>query len=337
MAEVDSNGNSTSPAAPAVGHAVAHVAAPVIAIVGPTGSGKSALALHVAEIFSGEIINCDSLQLYRGFDIGTAKTPPHARRGIPHHLFDVLDPVMRYSAGDYARAARAVLRDVSARKKLPVIVGGTGFYLRALFDGLPELPGREDGLRAKLEEREQRRTGSLHRLLTRLEPEAAARIHPRDTQKLMRALEVRVLTRVSIPPPAAAEPLTGYRALVLGLSPERARLAEAIKTRTQEMFRAGSIGGGLIEEVSGLLARGCTGEEKPFESLGYQQALAHLRGEISLEDAVASTEIGTRQYAKRQWTWFRRDPRVQWLEGFGGDAEVIERCLARVREFLRDP
>lgn len=311
---------------------------PLITIVGPTGSGKSALALHVAEVFSGEIVNCDSLQLYRGFDTGTAKTPPHARRGIPHHLFDVLEPAERYSAGDYARAARAVIKDVSALKKLPVIVGGTGFYLRALFDGLPPLPGREEGLRAKLAAREQRRPGSLHRLLTRLEPDAAARIHANDTQKLMRALEVRVLTRRAMPPPDAAEPLTGYRTLVLGLSPERVRLAEAIKTRTQEMFRGGLIEGlpgpGLIEEVSALLAQGCTGAEKPFESLGYKQALAHLRGTLSLENAITSTEIETRQYAKRQWTWFRRDPRVQWLEGFGGDAEVIERCLARVRKFM---
>jgi tRNA dimethylallyltransferase len=332
MAEVDSSPLVADPL----------VADPLVAIVGPTGSGKSALALRVAEIFSGEIINCDSLQLYRGFNIGTAKTPPLARRGIPHHLFDVLDPAVRYSAGDYARAARAVLRDVSARKKLPVIVGGTGFYLRALFDGLPELPGREEGLRAKLAEREQRRPGSLHRLLTRLEPEAASRIHARDTQKLMRALEVRLLTGGAIPPPAAAEPLTGYRALVLGLSPERARLAQAIKTRTQEMFRAGAPN--LIEEVRGLLAQGCTGPactgpactgmEKPFESLGYKQALAHLRGAISLEDAIASTEVETRQYAKRQWTWFRRDRRVQWLEGFGGDAKVIGQCVARVREFV---
>jgi tRNA dimethylallyltransferase len=309
---------------------------PVVVIVGPTGSGKSALALRVAGTFSGEIINCDSLQLYRGFDIGTAKTPPAARRGIPHHLFDVLDPSERYSAGDYARAARTVLRDVSAGKKLPVIVGGTGFYLRALLDGLPPLPGREESVRTRLAVREQRRPGSLHRLLARLEPEAAGRIHVNDTQKLIRALEIRMLTRTAMPPPAAAEPLTGYGALILGLSPERARLAEAIHLRTLEMFHAG-----LLDEVRGLLERGCTaseksfdGTQKPFESLGYKQALAHLRARISLEEAIESTEIETRQYAKRQWTWFRRDPRVEWLEGFGGDAGVVERALARVREFL---
>jgi tRNA dimethylallyltransferase len=312
---------------------------PLLVIVGPTASGKSALALRVAEALSGEIINCDSLQLYRGFDIGTAKTPPAARRGIVHHLFDVLDPSDRYSAGDYARAARPVLKDVSARKKLPVIAGGTGFYLRALLDGLPPLPGREAALRARLAAREQSRPGSLHHLLTRLEPDAAARIHAHDIQKLMRTLEVRVLTRRALPPPEAAEPLTGYRTLMLGLSPLRSSLAEAIRVRTEKMFRAG-----LLDEVRGLLApppagKGCSGSEKPFESLGYKQALAHLRGGISLDQAITSTEIETRQYAKRQWTWFRRDPRVEWLEGlgtegFGSEAEVLSLALDRVWQFL---
>jgi tRNA dimethylallyltransferase len=310
-----------SPAAP--------LTAPLIAIVGPTGSGKSALALRVARAFSGEIVNCDSLQLYRGFDIGTAKTPPHVREGIPHHLLDVLDPPVRYSAGDYARSARAVLADISGSGKLPVIVGGTGFYLRALLDGLPPLPVREETLRVRLAAREQRRPGSLHRLLTRLDPQAASRIHRRDVQKVMRALEVRLLTGAALLPQQVAEPLAGYAPLILGLSPDRERLAEAIRARTARMFEAG-----LIEEVRGLLAHGCTGAEKPFESLGYRHALAFIQGRLTLPDAISQCEIETRQYAKRQWTWFRRDQRVHWLEGFGEDPEIAACALTLVRKFL---
>ena len=163
---------------------------PLVAIVGPTASGKSELALRVAAAFSGEIVNCDALQLYRGFDIGTAKTPAQARRGIPHHLFDVLDPKTGFSAGDYARAAREAIASISARGRLPVVVGGSGFYLRGLLEGLPALPARDESLRTRLSAREQRRPGALHRLLRRLEPAAAARIHPRDTQKVIRALEI---------------------------------------------------------------------------------------------------------------------------------------------------
>jgi tRNA dimethylallyltransferase len=303
--------------------------APLIAIVGPTGSGKSALALRISRTFSGEIVNCDSVQLYRGFDIGTAKTPPHAREGVPHHLLDVLDPSVRYSAGEYGRSARAAIADISARGNLPVIVGGTGFYLRALLDGLPPLPAREEALRFRLAEREQRRPGSLHRLLTRLEPQAANRIHQRDVQKTMRALEVRLLTGAALPPQQVAEPLAGYAPLILGLSPDRERLAEAIRIRTARMFEAG-----LIEEVRGLLARACTGAEKPFESLGYKHALAYVQGRLSLPDAISQCEIETRQYAKRQWTWFRRDQRVRWLEGFGEDPEIAACALTLVRKFL---
>jgi len=311
-------------------------AAPLIAIVGPTGSGKSALALRLAQACSGEIVNCDSLQLYRGFDIGTAKTPAPARSGIPHHLLDVLDPATRYSAGEYARSAGAVIADITVRGKLPVVAGGTGFYLRALLDGLPALPGREESLRVRLAAREQRRPGSLHRLLTRLEPQAAARIHQNDVQKTLRALELRLLTGVVLPPRHAGEPLTGYAPLILGLSPDRAQLVEAIRVRTRRMFDAGP-DSGLIGEVRGLLAQGCTGTEKPFESLGYKQALAYLQGRLALPDAIAQCEIETRQYAKRQWTWFRRDPRVQWLEGFGDDPRIAERALALVRDFLHIP
>jgi len=192
---------------------------PLVAIVGPTGAGKSSLALRVAEKFGGEIVNCDSLQLYRGLDIGTAKPSPSARREIPHHLLDVIEPQKSFSAGEYARMARECLREISSRGRLPVITGGTGFYLRGLLYGLPALPERDELLRARLSTREQRRPGSLHRLLRRFDPAAAARIHPRDVQKLIRALEVSLLTRAPLPPPASAEPLRGYRVLQIGLDP----------------------------------------------------------------------------------------------------------------------
>lgn len=285
--------------------------------------------MHLAALFAGEIVNCDSLQLYRGFDIGTAKTPAGERRGIPHHLFDVLDASVTCSAGEYAREARPVIREISRRGRLPMVVGGTGFYLRALLEGLPELPKRDEALRARLAEREKRRPGALHRLLSRLEPAAAARIHARDVRKLVRALEVRMLTGAPMPARESGAPLAGYRVLALGLAPDRARLHEALAARTEAMFARG-----LLEEVRGLLARGCTGREKPFESLGYKQALAHLRGEIPLAEAIASTMIETRQYAKRQLTWFRRDARIQWLEGFGTEDRVVHDAQALVRRFL---
>lgn len=287
-------------------------------IVGPTGSGKSALALCLAQQYGGEIVNCDSLQLYRGFDIGTAKTPPAERRGIPHHLFDVLTPRESYSAGEYAREARKVTAEIAGRGRLPIVVGGTGFYLRALLEGLPALPGRDERLRERLQERERLRPGSLHRLLTRLEPDAAARIHARDVQKTMRALEVRLLTQQALPPPTEARALEGYSVIKLGLDPDRAALQQRLEKRTRIMFQTG-----LIQEIQGLLAAGATGNEKPFEALGYKQALLHLRGSLALEQAVESTIVETRQYAKRQRTWFRRDPEIRWLCGFGEDPEIF--------------
>jgi tRNA dimethylallyltransferase len=307
---------------------------PLIAIVGPTGSGKSSLAIELACEFSGEIVNCDSLQLYRGFDVGTAKTPEATRRGVPHHLFDVLDDYrVAHSAGDYARLARAAIAEIASRGRVPIVVGGTGFYLRALLDGLPDLPGRDEVLRARLSAREKRRVGSLHRLLSRLEPASAGRIHANDVQKLIRALEVRMLTRDALPRPESAAPLTGYSVLKIGLDPDRAQLFARLDARVHAMFSSG-----LVEEVRGLLASGASGDEKPFESLGYKQALAYVREQMTLEEAIASTQIETRQYAKRQWTWFRRDAEVKWLRGFGVDpatmiqAKVIVSTIASNRD-----
>jgi tRNA dimethylallyltransferase len=302
---------------------------PLLAVVGPTGSGKSTLALHLAQCFTGEIINCDSLQLYRGFDIGTAKTPIADRGQILHHLFDVLLPEESYSAGEYARKAREIIAQVSARHRLPILVGGSGFYLRALLLGLPALPERDRHLRARLLSREQSRPASLHRILTRLDPKAAARIHSRDLQKTVRALEVRLLTRQPLPLPAEARPLEGYAVLQIGLNPGRDALYQRLEARTRAMFEHG-----LIAEVQALLAQGATGNEKPFESLGYKQALLYLRGSLSLEQAIASTVIETRQYAKRQWTWFRRDPEVHWLPGFGDSPEILAQAAALLRQHL---
>jgi len=302
---------------------------PLIVLVGPTGAGKTTLALSIAERFRGEVVNCDSLQLYRGFDIGAAKLPEADRRGIPHHMIDVLEPNRGYSAGDYARDARQTIAAISEREKLPVLAGGTGFYLRALWNGLPQLPSRDDALRNDLASRETARPGAIHRLLHRLDPDAARRIHSRDTQKLIRALEIRLLTRQSAPPADSAKPLAGYRALTIGLAPDRAVLYEILDARAREMFRCG-----LLEEVENLLAAGATGAEKPFESLGYKQTLKFLRGSISLEEAIASTQLETRQYAKRQMTWFRRDPATIWLQGFGHEPDIIDQSCALVHSFI---
>ncbi|MEP6960454.1 MAG: tRNA (adenosine(37)-N6)-dimethylallyltransferase MiaA [Acidobacteriota bacterium] len=305
---------------------------PLLIVAGPTGAGKSNLALHLAQAFSGELVNCDSLQLYRRFAIGTAKTPPSQRRGIPHHLFDALDPHMVHSAGDYSRLARTTVAEIAHRGKVPIIVGGTGFYLSAFLNGLPPLPPRDETLRQRLADREQRRPGSLHRILSRVDPASLRRIQPNDTQKLIRAIEIRILTRQTLPPASEASPLTGFRILKLGLDPNREALAKVIATRTAEMFESG-----LLDEVRDLLASGLTGTEKPFESLGYKQVLAHLRGELSLDDAVSLTEIGTRQYAKRQRTWFRRDPEIHWLPGFGANPEIVDRATELVKSFLAVP
>lgn len=285
--------------------------------------------MRVAETFGGEVVNCDSLQLYKGFNIGTAKISESERHSIPHHMIDVLDACQVYSAGDYARNARTAIAGISARGRLPVIAGGTGFYLRALLNGLPQLPGRDETLRSKLAAKEARRPGHLHRLLSRLDPAAAARMHARDTQKVIRALEIRILTHRSSPPSSASQPLAGYRTLKLGLNPDRAQLYQTLDARTAEMFRRG-----LVEEVRSLLAAGCGGDEKPFESLGYKQALAHIRGSMTMGEAVVSTQIETRQYAKRQWTWFRRDAEIFWLPGFGQSPSTIEQCVDLVRTYV---
>ncbi len=303
----------------------------VIAILGPTGAGKSELALSMAQRFSGEVVNCDSLQIYRYFDIGTAKLLPEARRGIPHHLIDILDPDQVFTAGEYARFARRVLDEVAARGRLSVVVGGTGFYFRAMVDGLFPGPSRDQGLRDRLSARERRRPGSVHRLLGRFDAESAARIHPHDFPKVVRALEVCLLTRR-----AASElyrqgrdALRGYHVLKIGLAPTRDQLYQRLDQRTEQMFH-----GGLVEEVRGILARGFPASAKPFESHGYRQALQLLNGELNLNEAIFYAQRNTRRYAKRQMTWFRQEQQMEWFSGFGDDPVTQQAAMDRASRFL---
>jgi tRNA dimethylallyltransferase len=304
-------------------------ARPLVAVAGPTGSGKSALALKISQNFGGEVVNCDSLQVYRYFDIGTAKLLPEERRGIPHHLMDIANPDQLFTAGEYGRLARAAIADISDRDRLPVIAGGTGFYLRALLDGLFEGPVRDQTLRDRLALRETRGPGSLHRLLRRLDAESAAKIHANDIPKVTRALEVCLVTRrpVSEMYREGRDALSGYRTLKIGLWPDRDALYENLDARCAAMFQ-----NGLVEEVKRILAMGYPSACKPFESHGYKQALQLLNGELTPKEAVFYAQRNTRNYAKRQMTWFRKEAGMVWLKGFGDAAE--EQALEDVRKFL---
>lgn len=304
---------------------------PLVAVVGPTGSGKSSLGLDIAGRFDGEIVNCDSIQLYRGFDIGAAKVPPAERRGIPHHMIDVADPTEPFTAGEYAARTRPLLREIAARGRLPVVVGGTGFYLRALIDGLFSGPARNDALRRRLEARERRRPGSLHRILKRLDARAAASIHRNDVKKTVRALEVCILARRPISElfGQGRDRLSGFRPLKIGLNPPRAELFARIDQRAAAMYSQG-----LVAEVRALLERGVPPDARPFESLGYRQALDHLQGRLTLEEALYHTRQRTRQYAKRQWTWFHHDKEVLWYPTFGDDARTRSAVLAAVGDYV---
>jgi tRNA dimethylallyltransferase len=306
------------------------IALPVV--LGPTGSGKSELGIRIAEELNGEIVNCDSVQIYRRFQIGTAKVAESERRGIPHHLIDLVEPGELFTAGDYARAGRTVLTEISGRGRIPVVVGGTGFYLRALLEGLSPGPPRQDALRARLLGREQKRHGSLHRILTRLDPAAAERIHRNDLNKTLRALEVRLLAGRPITRLFAEgrSPLQGFRPIKIGLSPERDLLYRKLDLRAAAMFQRG-----LMAEVRDLLASGVPAHAKPFESLGYQQALQAARGVITEEQAIESTQRETRRYAKRQVTWFRKEQDVHWLAGFGDEPQVVEQALTYIKNAIK--
>jgi tRNA dimethylallyltransferase len=303
----------------------------LVAILGPTGSGKTALSLALAERFDGEIVNCDSVALYRELQVGTAK-PTTAERGrAPHHLLDIADLNQDVTAGDYARRARTVLAEIRDRGHLPIIVGGTGLYLRALLDGLFAGPPRSEELRERLHERAQERgSAHLHDVLQRLDAAAAANIHPNDAPKLIRAIEVCLTSKSQMSElwKRGRDPLVEFRILRLGLDPDRNALYTRINERAKKMFD-----NGLIEEARQLRQK--YGDvARPLASLGYKQAVQHLRGEIDLKLAIWATQQAHRNYAKRQMTWFRREPDVHWLHGFGDEPEIQTRSAAAVNETL---
>lgn len=298
----------------------------LVVLLGPTASGKTALSLALAEKFNGEIVSCDSVAVYRGMEIGSAKPSPSERARAPHHLIDIYSPSEHSTAGDYARRAREAIRAIAARNHLPIVTGGTGLYLRALLDGLFPGPERSTKLRQRLERsRHKHGTAWLHRILNRLDPASAALIHPNDTPKLIRAIEVSLAG----PPLSEAwkegrHPLRGFRILRLGLEPERAALYARINQRAAAMFQEG-----LIEETRDLVAAHAD-QPRAFDSLGYRQARAVLRGEITGEEAIQAAQQGHRNYAKRQLTWFRREPEVHWLKGFGDDPAIVTKAIQQV-------
>ena len=310
---------------------------PLIAILGPTATGKSALGLAIAERFNGEIINCDSTAVYRGFDIGTDKVPFDQRRGIPHHLIDIADPTDEYTAAQFARDAAAVIDDLHAKGKLPILVGGTGFYYRALTRGLFPGPGKDAGLRARLERVAQRKgVERLHGMLSRVDPESGARIQPRDLKRIVRALEVYFQT---------GKPLTAHfedtvsplgpdvRIGAIALRMPAAWLAERLAKRVDDQFEAG-----LLDEIRALLAAGVPAAARPFGGLVYRQAMEHLRGIRDEASTRALIAQENRKYARRQLIWFRKEPNLVWFDGPGTNAEVQDSVIRELaaRDLLKD-
>jgi tRNA dimethylallyltransferase len=299
----------------------------LVVVLGPTASGKTTLSLTLAEHFQGEIVNCDSVAMYCEFDIGTAKPTAEERTRAPHHLLDCVAPSSHMTAGEYARQARQVIEEIKARGHLPILVGGTGLYLRALLEGLFPGPQRSEELRERLRERaESRGPGYLHRVLRRLDRVAAEKIHANDAPKVIRAIEVCLASRQKMTELwlRGREPLRGFRMLRLGLDPDRKALYDRINRRAQQMFDAG-----LVEETQRLLEK-YGHEASPLSSLGYKQAVQQLRGELTREQALQTAQQAHRNYAKRQMTWFRREPEVYWLHGFGDDAEIQREVTGRI-------
>jgi tRNA dimethylallyltransferase len=299
--------------------------APLVVIVGPTASGKSALGVWLAERLQGEVVACDSTQLYRGFNIGTAKPSIAERRGIPHHLIDVLDPLRHATAGEYRGMALTILDDLRRRKRLPILTVGTGLYLRALLEGLADIPQRCEELRVRLRQSAERHAaGHLHRMLRRLDPQAAQKIGPADEQKLIRAAEVCLLSKKPISElyRAGRAALIGWKPLQLALLSPREALYERIHARTDTM-----IANGWLEEVRALAASGLPENAKPFDFIGYRELRSVLRGSMALEEARAAIQQSTRRYAKRQLSWFRNLPGVEHFEGFGDDVQIQNAVL----------
>jgi tRNA dimethylallyltransferase len=301
----------------------------LVVVLGPTASGKTALALAVARRFDGEIVNCDSVAMYRDFEIGTAKPSAAERAEVPHHLLDFVEPTANVTAGEYARQARQVLAEISGRGHLATLSGGTGLYLRALLEGIFAGPQRSEELRDNLRRRaEEGGPERLHRILRRLDSSAASRIHANDLPKVIRAIEVCVASRRPMTEilNQGREPLRGFRILRLGLNPERGALYARINQRAEKMFEQG-----LIAETE-TLRKKYGDEARPLTSLGYKQVMQMLRGEIGRKAALEAAQQAHRNYAKRQMTWFRREPAVHWLAGFGDDRGVQAEALDAVKK-----
>ena len=303
----------------------------LVAILGPTGSGKTALSLELASRFHGEIVNCDSVAIYREFRIGTAKPTAEAQARIPHHLLDEVEPTGYTTAGEYARKARRVIGEIRQRDALPMVVGGSGLYLRALLEGLFPGPERSEGLRERLRARSQEKGPSLlHRILQRMDRKAAEKIHANDVPKLIRAIEVSLSAKqpMSQQWERGRNALRGFSILRLGLDPDRVLLYDRINRRVEAMFR-----NGLIEETKHLREK--YGETaQPFETIGYRQVVQLLRGELDAKQAIAAVQQAHRNYAKRQMTWFRREPEVIWIQGFGDEPGVIEQAASAIEKRL---
>lgn len=300
---------------------------PIIAIVGPTASGKSELGIELALRIGGEIINCDSVQVYRGIEIATAKVPLPERRGVPHHLLDFVPPEINYTAGEWARAAAEKIEEIEARGRRALLVGGTGFYLRALRQPFFPSPPTDEQLRRRLNEiRERRGAEHLYKILQRLDVESAVKLHARDWPRVQRAIEVRLQTGRPMSAQAAARPEphpVAARIRIFALSPPRAELYRRINERTEAHFAAG-----LVDEVRRLLEKNVPANSNALGAHGYRRVVEFLRGERDLQSAIEQTKLDVRHYAKRQLTWFRREPGVEWIEGFGDDKQLQERVLS---------
>ena len=307
---------------------------PIIAIVGPTASGKSTLGIEVALQIDGEIINCDSVQVYQEIQIATAKVPLDERKGVPHHLIDFVSPEINYTAGEWAREAARKIEEIESRGRVPLVVGGTGFYLRALRQPFFVSPPTNECLRRRLNQiRERRGPEHLHKLLRRIDSNAAGQLYPRDWPRVQRAIEVYLQTGRSIvdQQPERPEPHESSRRLrILALNPPRAELYKRINERTEAHFQAG-----LVEEVQQLLDRGFSPGSNALGAHGYRRVVEHLKGLRDVESAIEQTKLDVRHYAKRQLTWFRHEADVEWFEGFGEENRVLQSVLAAISASLR--
>ena len=301
-------------------------ATPVVAIVGPTASGKSTLGIEVALKLNGEIINCDSVQVYQDIQVATAKVPLAERKGVPHHLIDFVSPTINYTAVEWARAATAKIEEIEARNRIPLLVGGTGFYLRALRRPFFVSPQTDESLRRRLNNvREKHGPEHLHRVLQRLDPRAATQLYPRDWPRVQRAIEVCLQTGTSIVDqkhdrPAAHE--SARRLRIIALNPPREELYQRINERTEAHFQAG-----LVDEVRNLLSRGVPANSNALGAHGYRRIVEYLEGKRDLASAVEQTKLDVRHYAKRQLTWFRHEAGVEWFAGFGEEKSVLDAVL----------